>query len=111
MHSDEFSQTIGRNYVIALVHVHPDNFAQHINEEASFNTDDVAHIEPLSPRQLARVREMNMLILHDGSVRQDVRPLVVASASSHDSHRGTLPGEINSAIPRMLLKIKQPGLD
>lgn len=54
---------------------------------------------------------MNMLILHDGSVRQDVRPLVVASASSHDSHRGTLPGEINSAIPRMLLKIKQPGLD
>lgn len=108
MNSDEMSNLIGHNYLNTGAPLHQDHFALQINDEVSYNTNDVAFSEPLSPARLARIQEMNALILQDGSERQDVGPLAAATASSHDSHRGASPGEITSDVPRNIFQITNP---
>lgn len=98
MDSDEFSHLLGHNYGNNHVQEPVDNFALLIQDENSLNTNDVAHMEPLSPGTLERIREQNLLILNDVSIRHDHGPVVGASVSSQGSHKGGSSGEIISAL-------------
>lgn len=77
MDSDEFSHMIGHNYAAAILPLAQDHFDLQLNEVASPHTEEFVHEEPLSPRTLSRIQEQNLLILNDGSVRQEVGPTIV----------------------------------